>query len=413
MKKLKVLWFAVTPSLYSTGQRSHNGGGWIASLEKIVREESSIELGVAFEHPDKIFRVQQDGVTYYPINREFSKFEKLKNKIVYTPEETWVIPQCLKIIEDFKPDVIHVFGSEWCFGLLVNFTKIPVVIHMQGSLPAYYNAYYPPGYSRLDVIKYVGLNLKRQIQENLKIKTFISKSKREEKILKSCNYFMGRTEWDHAVTRVYSPQSKYYYCAEALRESFFNIHESWKPNNHTCCIISSTLSHPTYKGFDLILKTALILKNHLSVSFEWQVFGVNEVDFHEWKTGIKSSEVNVRLMGVVSAEKLKNHLLDSDVYVHPSYIENSPNSICEAQLIGVPVICTNVGGVSSLVQHSFSGFLVPANDPYQLSYSIKKITNDKLLASRVSENARKVAIERNNVKLILSELINIYKSIIS
>ena len=46
---MRVLWFSVTPSLYSSFSNSHNGGGWIASLENIVRSVQSISLGVAFK----------------------------------------------------------------------------------------------------------------------------------------------------------------------------------------------------------------------------------------------------------------------------------------------------------------------------------------------------------------------------
>lgn len=58
-----------------------------------------------------------------------------------------ILAYCLNIIEDFQPDIIHVFGSEWCFGLVEKYTNIPVVIHMQGSLPPYANAAFPPGYN--------------------------------------------------------------------------------------------------------------------------------------------------------------------------------------------------------------------------------------------------------------------------
>ena len=54
---MKVLWFAVNPSLYDAHRNGeHNGGGWIASLEKIIRTSDNIRLGVAFEHPDPIFK---------------------------------------------------------------------------------------------------------------------------------------------------------------------------------------------------------------------------------------------------------------------------------------------------------------------------------------------------------------------
>ena len=66
---MRVLWFAVTPSLYD----EKSFGGWFASLERIVRKYGSdIELGIAFEHGDKCFKAEKNGVKYYPINKFFN-----------------------------------------------------------------------------------------------------------------------------------------------------------------------------------------------------------------------------------------------------------------------------------------------------------------------------------------------------
>ena len=41
-------------------------------------------------------------------------------------------------------------------------------------------------------------------------------------------------------------------------------------------------------------------------------------------------------------------LLDSHLYVYPSLMDNSPNALCEAQLLGVPCIATYVGGIPKM-----------------------------------------------------------------
>ena len=43
-KKMKVLWFSPTPSLYDSKRWGHNGGGWIASLQNIITLDDQIEL---------------------------------------------------------------------------------------------------------------------------------------------------------------------------------------------------------------------------------------------------------------------------------------------------------------------------------------------------------------------------------
>ena len=44
---------------------------------------------------------------------------------------------------------------------------------------------------------------------------------------------------------------------------------------------------------------------------------------------------------------------------HSSYIENSPNSVGEAQMVGVPVVASRVGGTDSMVEHGKTGFMYP------------------------------------------------------
>ena len=133
IRTIRILWFSVTPSLFKAYSNSHNGGGWIASLERIVRQVSEIELGIAFNFEDENFVHEQNGVNYYPISQGCLETYK-------------------KIIDDFKPDLIQIFGSENDFGVICGKTKIPVVIHMQGCLPPYHNALFPVGMSPIDFV---------------------------------------------------------------------------------------------------------------------------------------------------------------------------------------------------------------------------------------------------------------------
>ena len=131
------------------------------------------------------------------------------------------------------------------------------------------------------------------------------------------------------------------------------------------------------------------------------------------QTGIHPSNVNVQLEGKVSSETIVNFLLKCNCYVHPSYIENSPNSVCEAQLIGVPIISTNVGGVSSLITHLWDGILVPSNDIYMLASYIIDISNNKKLAEKIGNNGYINSHDRHNPNKVVSDLLSTYNSIVS
>ena len=191
------------------------------------------------------------------------------------------------------------------------------------------------------------------------------------------------------------------------------MHKHWVPSSQDKIKIISVISNPWYKGVDLILKTAKLLKRFTSMSFEWNVFGVSDIRFYEYKYGIFANNVNVNIRGSVGKEVLVNELCNSSVYVHPSYIDNSPNSVCEAQFIGIPVLATNVGGIPSLVKDGETGFLFPANDPYMLANLIKMVVNDVALSEKISSAEISVAKTRHNPDSIKTTLLNVYNYILN
>jgi len=406
---MRVLWFSVTPSLFSSHTNRHNGGGWIASLEQIIRTEQSIQLGVAFEFPDNHFCCDKDGVVYYPVQCKKRSWIK---KWLNNSNEEKKTKYYLKIIEDFKPDLIQIFGSENDFGVICQYTQIPVVIHMQGCIPPYHNALFPVRMNSFDFVFHRGLSLQRRIIGMRSQHAFHKRAEKEIKIVQSCYYFMGRTEWDKSLINLFNPSATYFHCEEVLRDSFMNNNKQWKVEVSDKIKIVSVISNPWYKGVDLILKTAQLLKRFTGLDFKWQVYGVQNIRFYEHKYKIKAVDVNVKIMGTASKEELVDTLCSATCYVHPSYIDNSPNSLCEAQVLGVPVLATYVGGISSLVKNGETGILFPANAPYTLAALIKRISADKELALQLSYKARQQAIERHNPNAIRTRLLEIYKQIL-
>ena len=232
----------------------------------------------------------------------------------------------------------------------------------------------------------------------------------ERRMVGTIKYFMGRTVWDERIIKLLNPKAHYFHCDEILRNVFYlPVSERRFPDVPT---FVTTISSQLYKGYDIILKTALILKQKLKC-FEWKVFGdvspvLIEKEFH-----IKHENVNVKLMGVASAEDIKNALSHATAYIHTSYIDNSPNSLCEAMLLGVTSISTSVGGIPSLVTDGQTGFLVPANDPYQMAFLMRYIAEHPEINLEIGNAARETAIKRHDKNAIAERVVNIYKSLIN
>lgn len=410
---MKVLWFEVTvPGQYKNGGSPI--GGWQDSLEHIVRQHTEFDLYIAFEgkQGDRIKVI--DEVTYIPIIPHYSFKDRIINRWSFFPNSERLLALAKKVVEKVNPDIIHVFGSEWCWGQVQKYTNVPVVIHMQGSMPPYHNAEYPPGYSQRDLLHLVGLNVKARIGiclDELKLK---SRVKQEEHTLNIVKYYMGRTSWDQMIVKLYNPSSSYFYCSEALRPSFMQKSLEWQPHDHSKIKIVTTGMTSLLKGLDTILRTARRLKLY-GFDFEWVCAGkMNEriKKLVESKEGSTYEDNNVRIAGMLSSDQLSQLLLSADMYVHTAYIDNSPNAVCEAQLLGLPVIATFVGGVPSLINNGLDGILVPANDPFIMAEEIITLSHDKARQKQLGANARTIALNRHNPDSIYRDLLTCYKTII-
>ena len=402
---MKILWLSGNPALYK--RKSMIDGGWIGTLQKEIVKEN-IDLAIAFPYLKDDSSSEEDGVKYYPMY-----LPKWKKRIWYFNQKKvngFFLHKIKQIIGDFRPDIIHCWGSELCYGLIAQYISIPVVMHIQGIINPIYQAFRPAGMDGFSILKASDYNLLKYYKLYCRANVVMKhQATRERDMLKHIKYFIGRTEWDRQVTRLMSPESTYYYCSEALRAHITNS-PKWTCNSKRKLIISSTILPPLYKGADVILRTASILKTSYKGDFEWNIYGMNSIHLQEKFTGIKSGQVNVFCRGKVGPDILSEKLLKSDVFVHPSYIDNSPNSVCEAQYLGVPVIATYVGGIPSLIADG-AGLLVPANDVYQTAWNIIRLKKDIDLAESISEKEITLAEKRHNLKTIVNDLLGVYEQI--
>ena len=108
----------------------------------------------------------------------------------------------------------------------------------------------------------------------------------------------------------------------------------------------------------------------------------------------------------------KKFLDDTDVFLFPTYSEGFSIALLEAMSRGVPVIATNVGGISSIVKDEYSGLLIPSNDPCMLAYNILDLHYHPQKAIYLSQNGISKAKARHDKKSIKEELLNTYHNIL-
>lgn len=410
---MKVLWFEVTqPSRYKD-----NGlviGGWQDSLENVVRDCADIELYIAFETKDNLAQKKiVDGVTYIPICNGKNFVNRINEKLNWNLRIQNLKHVMKKIVNEVNPDLIQVFGTEWPYGLVADITDKPVVIHIMGALVQYSNALYAPGFSSNDLVRSIPFwNVWKKLKFAREQKIFLHQVNCEKEVWKKVKFYMGRTEWDRNLSKIMHPDRIYFHVEEALRPEIMKDETGWNFSPKQKVQLISTGCSTFWKGPDMMLRTAKILKDS-QFDFEWIVAGKLPSDIKhcvEKKLGTTFEENNIKLIGFTKPSDLRKNLCQSTLYVHTAYVENSPNSICEAQILGVPVVSTNVGGISTLLGEE--GTMVPANDPWQMANAIIELTHDKEKMERFSKNGREKALKRHNTENIKSQLLDCYNNII-
>lgn len=400
---MRILWLSPTPSMFD----EQKIGGWITSLEAAFRKYASdIELGIAFEYPKKAKNKIDNNITYFPINVDNDIVSNICSKFRFSLHWEKLKPYYLSIIDEYKPDLIECFGSEWEYGKIAKEVAIPVIIHMQGFLNI-------QNYCIDIVNRGFRYSLFEKIMETRNKHKQRYRNEQEIQVMSINHNFLGRTEWDKNIVRFYNPKAKYFYCNETIREAIYEQRGTWRNVSHKKPVLLTITQGSPVKGNEIILQTALLLKKHFCFDFEWRVAG-NVVDIKKYErvVGIKFEDVNVRLLGMIDSSSVCRELQNADIFVNCSINDNSPNSICEAQLIGCPVISSNVGGIPSIVDNGVTGLLYPYNEPHTLAFQLMDLLNNNEKMKLLSKKEIEVASKRHEANQIVLNMINIYKTII-
>lgn len=363
-------------------------GGWMYGAATDLAQSGNLILAVATVHSGnetKSFAV--NGIQYYLLPQS-AKDRKLGYK-----ESDWK-----KIVDDFEPDIVHIHGTEFGHGmaLMDACPNLKYVVSIQG-LVSVYHRYFLTGMSTWDVLR--NITLRDIVRWNTLFHAKHDFHKRglvEKEYIRRATAVIGRTDWDRAHAQAINPKVVYHFCNESLRNEFYTD-EKWSLDN--CRRHSIFLSQAGYpiKGLHQVLKAVAILK-HDFPDILIEVAGHDITKAATLKDRLKRSgyghfigrmirqyglEKHIKFLGPLQAEEMKNAYLRSHVFICPSSIENSPNSLGEAQILGVPCIATYSGGIPSMVKDGESTLLYRFEEHEMLAvitkdlfYSINNIEDE-------------------------------------
>ncbi|MCS7230249.1 MAG: glycosyltransferase, partial [Candidatus Kryptonium sp.] len=105
---------------------------------------------------------------------------------------------------------------------------------------------------------------------------------------------------------------------------------------------------------------------------------------------------------------IPNILSQSDIFVLPSRWEGLPLTIIEAMMAGLPVVASNVGGVSELVDNGVTGFLVPPGNVEVFVDALKTLVDNESLRQEMGKAGLKKAFEKFSLDNMLSKTNEVY-----
>lgn len=391
--------------------------GWIESLIKLLTGQKDVCLGVSYPQQDEqqIVFDEDNGICAY------GYYSDAKMTFEYQPA---IRTQAKEIVEHFQPDVIHLMGSEFphskaVFDGCADVGKDDrVVLSIQG-LVSYYSTHYLLGIPHKYTLGHSIIEMRFGGSLKAEQKSYEYRGEYEVQLIRNLKYIIGRSEWDKACAKMLNPQIHYYVNQENLRSSFY---ESRKWNLDDCEKYSIFVSQGTYtiKGLHFMLQ-ALAIINKTYPDVKLYVGGNCPVHPVKWKRNsygnylaslIADNDLsnNIIFCGAMPEDKMREQYLQSHVFVCPSLVENSSNSIGEAMLLGMPVVASFVGGNDTMVAEG-EGLLYPVDAVYMLAWQVMKVFKDPELAVKMGQKAMAHAQERHDREKNVAELIEIYSMI--
>ena len=329
-----------------------------------------------------------------------------------------------------QPDLLQIFGTEndhavWA---LESFAPQKTLLYVQGLAGPCGERMadgLPPRFLRRQRLKErlaarTGGATVRQLREGL-----LEKGEAEKKVFALARNVLGRTEWDKAFTASVNPQARYYKLNEILRAPFYSGGWQRDPLRRPRIFVSQ--GNTPLKGLHRVIEALPAIAARypdvqvdvagwppprkgalLQPVMNWLAEYPGYLDQLARRLGVAD---RIRYTGVLNAEAMKTCFLQSSVFLLPSSLENSPNSLGEAMLLGMPCAAANVGGVPSMMEDKKEGLLFDPARPDQMTQAVLALLDDPAGAEAMGKAARARAMADHDPKAIAAAQMALYNQL--
>lgn len=418
MKKRKILWFC---GAQFSEEKIKTTGTWLIAMGKALADRGDIELyNVTYGDVKIITQKNFSNITQWIIPH--------KETLNYKRGSKELSSFVLKINEDIKPDLIHIWGTEDGFGYTVIKLNLqtPILLDIQGLLFVIVKDYYG-GLSKTDLIKCTGLKeiIRPHNHAYFIRKKFKARGKHELQLINKMNNISVQSFWVHSIIKYINSKSNIFQTGIMLRREFYESTVWDNTKNDDIINIFTSCSGPIpYKGLHVIFESIAILKKKypnikLNIGGNIQIvkkYGLIRDGYTSWmlrkitKLGIQDS---ITWLGMMSADEMIKQMRRSHIVVIPSFVETYSLFLAESMMIGVPTVASFVGGMPQMGEHGKSVLFFPAGDYWTCARQIERLISDPVLAKNLSVESRVIALKRNDQAAVLQTQLDIYNEIIN
>jgi glycosyltransferase involved in cell wall biosynthesis len=406
---MKILWFS---NKILFGSADSSSGSWLDAMSEALLQLGDLKLGnITFGKVSSVEKKRSGTIEQWVVPSNYHCNDL--NSLPY-------LPDILRVVDEFSPDLFHVWGTESFWGLLTarKFIKVPSVLDMQGL------------HSAIAKVYHGGLNISEQmacigLKEILKGSMIFQEARKyqkwgvvEEEIINRHQFIIVQSNWMESQVKRINGSIQLFFNARILRKPFYKS-KAWIPKNKKVVFCSVAYPSP-FKGLHVAFRAIALLKKkypniEIRIAGLLQKNGIRQDGYIRWlnqqidKLDIRS---NVVWLGGLNANQVIQELLDSEAMILPSFIENCSNTLQEAMMIGLPVVSSYVGGLPSLAKDEESILFFSPGDEIMCAFQLERLLMDHALTRRISKTAREIAFNRNNQEVTVNKQYEIYRKVI-
>ena len=340
------------------------------------------------------------------------------------------------LLQTEQPALVHIWGTEYPEAAAMQdaaaAANLPVLISIQGVMrdcaahlcDGVPDAYRHSGGLWHAIDKVIPGELLDNMQAN-----FDALAQKEAAVLGKARCVTGRTGFDRRAAADLAPAARYYPCNETLRPLFYTgalwharefgrapvlfLPQGNYPlkNLHTALrALPAVLA--AYGDAQLViagwppLDKGPLLRPVIDRMFPYKRYCKQLAA----ELGIAG---HIRYTGPLDAAAMRQTYLEADVFLLPSCCENSPNSLGEAMLLGLPCVAATVGGIPSMLENGREGLLYgDALDDKALADAVLRILQSADGGMALGRAARARALQTHDAARNAGELEQIYKTIL-